>query len=227
MPTEASLRALQGMRDLSALKWYVIPLLALVFYVYTAEIKKARASGNWDAIFAGLTIFGVDFINETINGWIFHLTQRSALWTAPGPTALRTMVGWNIEIMFMFAISGIIFWNSFSGEKGKKILEPIPFMSELIPGTLCHHEAYDGSGYPQGLAGEDIPLLGRIIAVGDTYDAMTSDRAYRRALPHQVAVDELISCSGTQFDKELVEIFLKKIEIYRDDRLAEGREIPK
>ncbi|MFH2004964.1 MAG: HD domain-containing phosphohydrolase [bacterium] len=110
--------------------------------------------------------------------------------------------------------------------KGKKILEPIPFMSALIPGTYCHHEAFDGSGYPQGLAGEDIPLLGRIIAVGDTYDAMTSDRAYRRALPHQAAVDELVACSGTQFDKELVEIFVRKIEIYRDDRLAEGKEIP-
>ena len=111
-------------------------------------------------------------------------------------------------------------------EKGKKILEPIPFMRDLIPGTYCHHEAYDGGGYPQGLAGEAIPLLGRMIAVGDTYDAMTSDRAYRRALPHQVAVDELLACSGTQFDTALVKIFLRKIEIYRDDRLAEGKEVP-
>jgi len=112
-------------------------------------------------------------------------------------------------------------------EKGKKILEPIPFMAELIPGTYCHHEHWDGSGYPQGLAGEEIPLLGRMIAVADTYDAMTSDRAYRRALPHQAAVDELKACSGTQFDRDLVEIFLRKIEIYRDDRLAEGRDIPR
>ena len=57
---------------------------------------------------AGLTLFGKDFVNESINGWIMELSDRSALWTAPGPTALRTMVGWNLEIMFMFAIAGIV-----------------------------------------------------------------------------------------------------------------------
>jgi hypothetical protein len=122
MPTPASQMALKGLRDLSTLQWYVIPLLALVFYVYTNEMKKAKTSGNWDAIFAGLTVFGMDFINETWNGWVFHLTQHSALWTTPGDTALRTMVGWNIEIMFMFAISGIIYYNTLSEDKGAKIL---------------------------------------------------------------------------------------------------------
>jgi hypothetical protein len=120
--TPASELALQGMRDLSTIKWYVIPLLAIVFYIYTNEFKKAKASGNWNAIFAGLTVFGMDFINETWNGWIFHLTQRSAFWTTPGETALRTMVGWNIEIMFMFAISGLIYYNTLSERKEEKIL---------------------------------------------------------------------------------------------------------
>jgi hypothetical protein len=122
MPTQASRQALEGLRDLSTLQWYVIPLLAIVFYIYTSEIKKARRSGNWDAIYAGLTVFGMDFINETWNGWIFHLTQRSAFWTTPGETALRTMVGWNIEIMFMFAISGIIYYNTLSEQKEDRIL---------------------------------------------------------------------------------------------------------
>ena len=122
MPTPASVQALENLRDLSTLKWYVIPLLAITLYIYTTEIKKARSSGNWDAIFAGLTVFGMDFINETWNGWVFHLSQRSACWTAPGETALRTMVGWNIEIMFMFAISGIIFYNTLSENKSDKIL---------------------------------------------------------------------------------------------------------
>lgn len=122
MPTLASQQALVGLRDLSMLEWYVIPLLAIVFYIYTSEIKKARQIGCWDAVFAGLTVFGMDFINETWNGWVFHLTQRSALWTAPGDTALRTMVGWNIEIMFMFAISGIIYYNTLSDKKEDKIL---------------------------------------------------------------------------------------------------------
>jgi len=104
------------------LEWYVIPLLAIVFYIYTSEIKKAKTSGNWNAVFAGLTVFGMDFINETWNGWVLHFTGRSAFWTAPGDTALRTMVGWNIEIMFMFAISGIIYYNTISEDKTQKIL---------------------------------------------------------------------------------------------------------
>jgi len=119
--TQATIQALQGLRDVSMIKWYVIPLLAIVFYIYTREMKEARTSGNWNAIFAGLTIFGVDFFNETWNGWVMHLTQRSAVWTTPGDTALRTMVGWNIEIMFMFSILGIIFYHTLTG-KNIKIL---------------------------------------------------------------------------------------------------------
>ncbi len=121
MYTQATQLALQGIRDLSTLQWYVIPLLALVFYVYASEIKKAREKGDWNPVIAGLTLFGMDFFNETWNGWVMVLSGRSAFWTAPGQTALRTMVGWNIEIMFMFAIAGIIFYNSLSGEKEKKI----------------------------------------------------------------------------------------------------------
>ncbi len=120
--TPASEMALEGLRDFSTIKWYIIPLLAIVFYIYTAEIKKARDSGNWDAVFAGLALFGTDFLFETINGWIFHLTGHSALWTTPGATALRTTVGWNIEIMFMFAIAGIIYYNTLSGDKNAKII---------------------------------------------------------------------------------------------------------
>ena len=77
--TEATKQALSGLRDLSALKWYVIPLLAIVFYIYTKEIKKARRTSNWDAVLAGLTVFGLDFLNETWNGWAMALTGRSAL----------------------------------------------------------------------------------------------------------------------------------------------------
>jgi hypothetical protein len=120
--TPASEMALQGLRDFSTIKWYAIPLLAIVFYIYTNEMQKARKTGDWNAIFAGLTIFGIDFFNETWNGWVFHFTQRAAFWTTPGDTALRTMVGWNIEIMFMFALSGIIYYNTLSENKEDKIL---------------------------------------------------------------------------------------------------------
>jgi hypothetical protein len=120
--TQATIQALNGLRDLSMLKWYVIPLLAVVFYIYTKEIKLARVNGNWNAVFCGLTIFGVDFFNETWNGWVMYLTQYSAFWTAPGDTALRTMVGWNIEIMFMFLLVGIIYYNTLTENGEMKIL---------------------------------------------------------------------------------------------------------
>ncbi len=97
-------------------------------------------------------------------------------------------------------------------EKGRRILEPIPFLEKLIPGCYCHHEHYDGSGYPQGLEGEQIPLLGRIIAVADTYDAMTTNRAYRAALPHDVAIAELRRCSGSQFDPHIAHVFIREME---------------
>jgi hypothetical protein len=120
--TEATLQALNGLRDLSMIKWYVIPLLALVFYVYNKEIRLARNTGNWNAVLAGATIFGMDFFNETWNGWVMVLSGRSAFWTTPGDTALRTMVGWNIEIMFMFAILGIVYYYALSESTTEKIL---------------------------------------------------------------------------------------------------------
>ncbi|MBK8481701.1 MAG: response regulator [Proteobacteria bacterium] len=105
-------------------------------------------------------------------------------------------------------------------EKGRRILDPIPFLRDLVPAVYCHHERYDGSGYPQGLSGDRIPLIGRIISVADTYDAMTTDRAYRRALPHAAARAELQRCAGTQFDPEIVAIFereLGRLGFNRDD----------
>ena len=120
--TEATKAALTGLRDLSTLQWYVIPLLAIVFYIYAKEIRKARVTRNWDAVLCGATILGLDFFNETWNSWVMVLTGRSAFWTTPGPTALRILVGWNIEILFMFSILGIIYYYSLSETQDKKIL---------------------------------------------------------------------------------------------------------
>ena len=75
-----------------------------------------------------------------------------------------------------------------------------------------HHERMDGSGYPDGLVGDEIPLGARIIGIADAYEAMTSDRPYRKALSREAAVGELKHGSGTQFDSELVEAFLEVIE---------------
>ena len=109
---------------------------------------------------------------------------------------------------------------------GKEIIEPISFLHPVIPGVHLHHERWDGNGYPLGLKGEEIPKIARILAVADAYDAMTSNRAYRRALTHEVAITELLRCSGTQFDPSIVEAFLQAIEKYRDDCKRHGKPYP-
>jgi response regulator RpfG family c-di-GMP phosphodiesterase len=109
---------------------------------------------------------------------------------------------------------------------GRDILDPIKFLHPLIPGVHLHHERWDGRGYPMGLKGNGVPLIARIIAVADTYDAMTSDRAYRRALPHEVAVGEIERCSGTQFDPEVARSFTGGLDDYRDALVAKGSKIP-
>jgi putative nucleotidyltransferase with HDIG domain len=92
---------------------------------------------------------------------------------------------------------------------GARILQDVKQIREIIPGVLHHHERYDGKGYPSGLAGHNIPLMGRIICLADCFDAMTSSRTYRKALPLEVALCEIRRCSGTQFDPALAEVFLR------------------
>jgi len=102
-------------------------------------------------------------------------------------------------------------------EIGARILQDVRQIKQIIPGVLHHHERYDGKGYPMGLAGEDIPLMGRIICLADSFDAMTSNRTYRRALPIEVALAEIRRCAGTHFDPRLAEAFLRtSAERYRE-----------
>lgn len=93
---------------------------------------------------------------------------------------------------------------------GYKILHKIKFLDQPGQIVLHHHEKFDGSGYPNGIKGNDIPLGSRIFAVVDTMDAMTSDRVYRKALPFEAVVDELKKFRGTQFDPDVVDAFLTK-----------------
>jgi response regulator RpfG family c-di-GMP phosphodiesterase len=109
---------------------------------------------------------------------------------------------------------------------GKDILEPIQFLEPVVPGVYCHHERWDGNGYPRGLAGKNIPLIARIISIADAYDAMTSDRAYRRALPHEVTVDEICRCAGTQFDPDIAGTFQEEIDTWLEEWRAEGITVP-
>ena len=82
---------------------------------------------------------------------------------------------------------------------------------ELFSGhyVLSHHERWDGTGYPLGLSGEEIPLLARILAIADAYDAMTSDRVYRKALSKEAAIEEIGRNIGTQFDPNIAQIFME------------------
>ncbi|MEJ2722099.1 MAG: response regulator [bacterium] len=98
---------------------------------------------------------------------------------------------------------------------GASIIENMEFLSAAVPLVRHHHERYDGTGYPDGLKGEEIPLGARIIAVADSYDAMTTDRAYRDALPGEVALVAMTTKSGTQFDPAVVESFVEMIELDR------------
>ncbi len=91
---------------------------------------------------------------------------------------------------------------------GAKIIANVPFLQEVAVIIRAHHERWDGNGYPEGLAAEDIPLGARIFAVADSFDAMTSDRPYRRGRALDEAITEIERCSGTQFDPQVVHAFL-------------------
>jgi response regulator RpfG family c-di-GMP phosphodiesterase len=109
---------------------------------------------------------------------------------------------------------------------GREIISPIAFLQPVIPGVHLHHERWDGRGYPLRLEGNNIPLIARIISVADTYDAMTSDRAYRKALPHEVSIGEIERCSGTQFDPAVAQEFVQRIDAFREEERALGNAVP-
>ena len=95
---------------------------------------------------------------------------------------------------------------------GATIASRIPQLAFCVEGILHHHEWYDGSGYPDGLKGDDIPQEARILAITDAFAAMTSERSYSETLTHKQAMEELKRCAGTQFDPYLVEQFISIYE---------------
>ena len=116
--SDFALEALSRLRDGSNFQWYVIPLLAFVFYVYTVEAEKR----NWNLILAGLAFWGADWLNEIINGLVLRGTGYAPIWAEPGPTAYLILVGLNIETMFMFAVAGIIWTKMLHPDKEFKYL---------------------------------------------------------------------------------------------------------
>lgn len=114
--TEFAQQALERLRDPSHFQWYVIPLLAFVFYVYTVEAEKR----NWNIILAGLAFWGADWLNEIINGLVLRFTGYAPIWGEPGPSAYLILVGLNIETMFMFAVAGIVWTKMLHPDKDFK-----------------------------------------------------------------------------------------------------------
>lgn len=106
-------------------------------------------------------------------------------------------------------------------EQGEKIVRKIKKLGIISDWLKTHHERWDGKGYPDGLKGEEIPISARIIALADTYDAMTSTRSYRKALEHDIAISEIERCAGSQFDPQLATLFIQN-----QDKILAAKENP-
>jgi putative nucleotidyltransferase with HDIG domain len=102
-------------------------------------------------------------------------------------------------------------WNEIERhpEIGYRILNSVHEMTEFAEIILSHHERFDGTGYPKGLAGERIPIEARILSICDAYDAMTTVRPYREAMSREEAIEELLAHAGTQFDPQIVSVFIE------------------
>jgi hypothetical protein len=124
--TAASLVALSNLRKFNDDVWYIIPILVIVMYLWANEIQKAQKTKNWNVVFSGLTVFGLDLINETWNALVYTFTQYSAFWTTPGNSAFVIMIGWNLEIALMFSIAGLVFGKLLPEDKNQKIFGKIP-----------------------------------------------------------------------------------------------------
>lgn len=96
--------------------------------------------------------------------------------------------------------------------KGEELISKMEELEDIAKIIRYHHESWDGKGYPEGLSGKDIPLEARILAVADAFDAMTSERPYKRALTIKEAIEELKRCSGTQFEPRIVDVMVSILE---------------
>jgi hypothetical protein len=134
MTTESALAAARILRDGSQFQWYVIPLLALVLYVYAVEIER-RA---WSVVFAGLAFWGMDWFNEIWNALVFHFSQVAPVWGAPKDTAFLILIGLNIEICFMFAIAGVAFSKTLPVDPRLRVLGlPNRLFIALLGSIFC------------------------------------------------------------------------------------------
>jgi putative nucleotidyltransferase with HDIG domain len=169
----------------------------LATYAWEIEGHSRRAARLACAIAQEMDMRGSDLVS-LFQGGLFHDVGKigipDAILHKPGPLSDTE---W--EIMRQHPAAGA------------SILWGIGFPERALEVVLYHHEHYDGGGYPLGLQGEEIPLVARIFAVADAYDAMTTERPHRSAMSHAEAVTEIIRHSGTQFDPQVVRAFLKVV----------------
>jgi hypothetical protein len=116
--TDATQEALKLLRDPSTMKWYVVTFLGIVFYVYANEVERKR----WDIVAAGLAFFLMDVFNELVNSAWMHASGVAPLWAVTGDTAYLILVGWSVEIVFLFLISGVEFVKFLPADKSLRIL---------------------------------------------------------------------------------------------------------
>jgi hypothetical protein len=116
--SDASREALEILRDGSTFEWSTVTLLAFAFYVYAVEIERRR----WDIVLAGVAFFLMDVFNELVNSGIFHASDRAPLWAVTGDTSFLILIGWNIEIVFLFLVTGIIFVKQLPPDPRMRIL---------------------------------------------------------------------------------------------------------
>lgn len=134
MPTPSAQEALQHLRNPQDFQWYVIPLFAIVVYIYAVEVERK----NWNLILAGLAFWGMDWFNEIWNGLVFHFTQYAPVWGAPGKSAFEIFIGLNIEISFMFAIAGIAFTKMLPADRKMKITGiPNRWFFAIVNSVFC------------------------------------------------------------------------------------------
>lgn len=174
--------------------------------VYSIEAKDAYTKGHSERV-NNLAMMMADYMDfsaeekEMLN-WVAILHDIGKLGV---PEEILTKPGKLTSEEFMHIKEHPV--------KGYKILTPIDQLKDCLEGIHHHHERFDGTGYPSGLKGKEIPLYARIIAIADTYDAMTSTRSYREPMSHEHALAEIVKIRGTQLDPEIVDIFLKVIEV--------------
>jgi hypothetical protein len=120
------------LRDPHQVKWYVVALLAFVFYVYAVEVERRR----WDIVLAGLAFWLMDWFNEVVNALVLHFSHRAALWTVTGSTAYLILIGLTIEISFLFLVSGVIFVKFLPPDRHARILG-IPNRWVYVLGFSC------------------------------------------------------------------------------------------